>query len=227
MRKMKIRDALYDVVTYVDFCKNRPAYLRYPDSVAVMPGDGFVYPLRNPASDIRPGLYLCGMNMDWFKPPIYQRDISEYAQTNIIDFSEAKTLRDVIATQDRLNKEERSILTTINSLTVPSINDTDEPAMIALKEAIIAKHIDLDSYDYRFGESNFPNDKRLLKKDSISLKKLVAYCNALDIRATLTLTDANSDVPNPMGKSIVYNLNFDGKGEPELPDYILNGDDDD
>ena len=79
--------------------------------------------------------------------------------------------------------------------------------MVALKEAIIAKHIDLDSYDYRFGQSNFPNDKRLLKKDSISLKKLVAYCNALDITATLTLKDANSDVPNPMGKEITYDLN--------------------
>ena len=51
------------------------------------------------------------------------------------------------------------------------------------------------------------NDKRLLKKDSISLKKLVAYCNALDITATLTLKDANSDVPNPMGKEITYDLN--------------------
>ena len=207
MRKMKIRDALYDVVTYDEFCRNRPLYMRYPDSVAVMGGDGFVYPIRNPTSDFRPGMYTMGLGMDWFKPPMSKYEMQDYSQANVIDFSESKNFRDVIANQDRLNKEERSILTTINSLTVPTIQDSDEPAMVALKEAIIAKHIDLDSYDYRFGQSNFPNDKRLLKKDSISLKKLVAYCNALDITATLTLKDANSDVPNPMGKEITYDLN--------------------
>ena len=207
MRKMKIRDALYDVITYEEFCRNRPLYMRYPDSVAIMPGDGFVYPIRNPASDIRPGMYCLGLGMDWFKPPMNKYEVQDYSQTNIIDFSEAKNFRDVIANQERLNREERSILTTINSLTVPTIQDSDEPAMVALKEAIIAKHIDLDSYDYRFGQSNFPNDKRLLKKDSISLKKLVAYCNALDIKATLTLKDVNPDVPNPMGKEITCDLN--------------------
>lgn len=207
MRKMKIRDALYDVITYDEFCRNRPLYMRYPDSVAVMGGDGFVYPIRNPSSDFRPGMYPMGLGMDWFKPPMSKYEMQDYSQSNIIDFSESKNFRDVIANQERLNREERSILTTINSLTVPTIQDSDEPAMVALKEAIIAKHIDLDSYDYRFGQSNFPNDKRLLKKDSISLKKLVAYCNALDITATLTLKDANSDVPNPIGKEITYDLN--------------------
>lgn len=208
MRKMKIRDALYDVITYDEFCRNRPLYMRYPESVAIMLGDGFVYPIRNPASDFRAGMYPMGMGMDYFKPPISRYEIADYSQSNIIDFSEAKTFRDVITSQERLNKEERSILTTINSLTVPVIQDSDEPAMVALKEAIIAKHIDLDSYDYRFGQSNFPNDKRLLKKDSISLKKLVSYCNALDIKATLTLQDVNPDVPNPMGRNITYDLNF-------------------
>lgn len=210
MRKMKIRDALYDVVTYDEFCRNRSLYMRYPDSVAVMNGDGFVYPIRNPASDFRPGLYPMGMNfmaLDWFKIPMSKHEMQDYSQANVIDFSESKNFRDVIANQERLNREERSILTTINSLTVPTIQDSDEPAMVALKEAIIAKHIDLDSYDYRFGQSNFPNDKRLLKKDSISLKKLVAYCNALDIKATLTLRDVNPDVPNPMGKEITCELN--------------------
>ena len=207
MRKMKIRDALYDVITYDEFCKNRPLYMRYPDSVAIMGGDGFVYPIRNPNSDFRPGMYPFGFGMDWFKPPMSKYEMQDYSQSNVIDFSESKNFRDVIANQERLNREERSILTTINSLTIPTIQDSDKPAMVALKEAIIAKHIDLDSYDYRFGQSNFPNDKRLLKKDSISLKKLVAYCNALDIKATLTLQDSNPDVPNPMGKDITCELN--------------------
>lgn len=215
IRKMKIRDLLYDVISYAEFCQSRGIYLRYPESVAVAPGDGYVYPIRNPAFDNRPGLYPLGMSIDWFKVPVTRFEVMDYSQVNIIDFSEAKTFRDVIVTQDKLNREERSILTTINSLTVPSIQDSNSPAMVALKEAIIAKHIDLDSYDYRFGRANYPNDKRLLKRDDISLRKLLAYCDALDIRATLTLADANDDVPNPIGKEITYDLNFTDRYTPE------------
>ena len=215
MRKMKIRDSLYDVITYPEFCRGRDHYLHYWDSVAILNGDGFVYPIRNPQYDNRPGLYPLGMSFDWFRAPMSTYEMQEYSQANIIDFAEAKSFRDVIEMQNRLNQEERSILTTINQLTIPTIQENDEPAMVALKEAIIAKHIDLDSYDYRFGESNFPNDKRLLKKESISLKKLIAYCNALDINAILTLTDLNPDVPNPMGHDIVYSLNHDLEHETE------------
>ena len=216
MMKMKIRDNMYDVITYPEFCRNREGYMRYSASVAILGDDCYVYPIRNPASDNRPGLYPLGLGFDWFRTPTSTYEMQEYNKANIIDFSEARTFKDVIAMQDRLNQEERSILTTINQLTVPTINDRDEPAMVALKEAIIAKHIDLDSYDYRFGESNYPNDKRLLKKDSISLKKLIAYCNALDINATLILSDLNPDVPNPMGKEIIYSLNHDASHETAI-----------
>lgn len=213
MKKMKIRDSLYDVIDYPEFCRNREGYMRYWQSVAILGNDCYVYPIRNPSSDNRPGMYPLGLNFDWFKVPMSNYEMQEYNQMNIIDFSDAKSFKDVITMQNRLNQEERSILTTINQLTIPTIQDNDEPAMVALKEAIIAKHIDLDSYDYRFGESNFPNDKRLLKKDSISLKKLIAYCNALDINATLILSDLNPDVPNPMGHDIVYSLNHDSDHE--------------
>ena len=216
MRKMKIRDSLYDVITYPDFTRGRDVYMKYWESVAIIGDDGYVYPIRNPQYDNRPGLYPLGLGMDWFKGPMSTYEMREYSTANIIDFNDAKSFRDVIEMQNRLNQEERSILTTINQLTIPTIQDNDEPAMVALKEAIIAKHIDLDSYDYRFGESNFPNDKRLLKKESISLKKLIAYCNALDINATLTLSDLNPDVPNPMGKDIVYSLNHDYDHETSM-----------
>lgn len=50
--------------------------------------------------------------------------------------------------------------------------------------------------------ANFNNDKRLIKKNSITFGKLRNICNALDIRATLTLEDRADDVPNPMGTRI-------------------------
>ena len=50
--------------------------------------------------------------------------------------------------------------------------------------------------------ANFNNDKRLIKKNSITFGKLRNICKALDIRATLTMEDTNPDVPNPMGRKV-------------------------
>ena len=96
---------------------------------------------------------------------------------------------------------ERDILTSPDNIYVPPEDKNDSPAMKALKEAVIDKKIDLDKYEPRFG-SNYNNDKRIFNKQNISLPMLVRMCNALDIKATLTLEDQNSDVPNPMNTSI-------------------------
>ena len=77
--------------------------------------------------------------------------------------------------------------------------------MIAFKQAIIDKHIDLDKYEQRFGV-NYNNDKRLLKKDSITFGKLRDMCNALDIKATIEFRDANPNVPNPIGRVITAEI---------------------
>lgn len=50
--------------------------------------------------------------------------------------------------------------------------------------------------------ANFNNDKRLIKKSSITFGKLRNICNALDIKATLTLEDKDDEVPNPMKTKI-------------------------
>jgi hypothetical protein len=215
--KAKICDTLYDVISYDELVANKDVYLGYIGRVAVDPNDGIIYPLRNP-TDIRPGCYVMG-GIIILKPP-YGADAAFYNSSNVINFSQAKNYKEIIEAQDKLNKAERSILTTIDSVTLPEIGDNDTPAMKALKQAIINKHIDLDKYDYRFGAENYPNDKRLLKRNSITLPKLMTYANALDIAVTLTLEDKSGDVPNPMGGPIVAQLN--GKNES----YDSEGDSD-
>lgn len=213
IRKAKICDTLYDVISYTDYMNNREVYGTYIGRVAVDHGDGIIYPLRS-VTDIRPGVYDYG-GIVCFRPP-QPSEVAFYSEANVINFSEAKNLREIIETQDKLTKAERSILTTIDNMTIPEIGESDTPAMKALKEAIIAKHIDLDKYDYRFGVENYPNDKRLLKRDSITISKLKTYADALDISLTLTLQDKSNDVPNPMGKVISCQLNGAGtEGEDE------------
>ena len=101
--------------------------------------------------------------------------------------------------------EERTILTTIDNVFAPEIYNNDTPEMKAMKQAILDKHIDLDKYEPRFGP-NYNNDKRLLKKSSITFGKLRSICDALDMKVTMTIEDSSPDVPNPIGRSITVDL---------------------
>ena len=197
VRKAKIVDTIYDVITVEEYNSNPDFYKSGP--VAIIGGDGYLYPLRSNSGDMRPGFFDEGP-MQFFNLPRGQ-ECPIYSDRNIIDFSKASSIKDVITAQDKLADAEREILTTIDNLFIPPVNDDDTPEMGLLKEAITEKKIDIDKYEPRFG-ANFNNDKRLIKKSSITFGKLRNICNALDIRATLTLEDKASDVPNPMGVKI-------------------------
>ena len=197
VKKAKIGDTIFDVVSVDEYNSNPEFYRSGP--VAISGGDGYLYPLRANSNDMRPGFFDEGP-MQFFNPP-RGHECPIYSERNIIDFSRASSIKDIIAAQDKLADAEREILTTIDNLFIPPVNDDDTPEMGLLKQAITDKKIDIDKYESRFG-SNFNNDKRLIKKSSITFGKLRNICNALDIRATLTLEDKAGDVPNPMGTRI-------------------------
>ena len=197
IKKAKIGDTIYDVVTVDEYNHNPAFYQSAP--TAVIGGDGFLYPVRSNPNDMRPG-FFDGVAMQFFNPPV-GRDCIVYSDRNIIDFSAASSIRDVIEAQNRLASEERSILTNIDNEFIPPTSADDTPEMGLLKQAITDKHIDIDKYEHRFGP-NYNNDKRLIKKNSITFGKLRNICNALDIKATLIMEDSGDDVPNPMGKKI-------------------------
>jgi len=214
--KAKIGETIYDVVSYEEYYRNMSLY---PAAyTAIRYGDGYIYPIR-PLSDYRPGAYMTGC-LDVFKPPTTATECAMYSEQNIIDFTKAEGMRDLITCSQMLNAAERSILTNIDNLFIPDIGENDTPEMQALKQAIIAKHIDLDKYEPRFGP-NYNNDKRLLRKDRITFDKFRTIGECLDIKATLTIEDANPDVPNPIGRAISVEItgrpmSIDGDGEVEV-----------
>ena len=212
VKKAKIGDTIFDVVSVDEYNSNPEFYRSGP--VAVSGGDGYLYPLRTNSNDMRPGFFDEGP-MQFFNPP-RGHECPVYSERNIIDFSRASSIKDIIAAQDKLADAEREILTTIDNLFIPPVNDDDTPEMGLLKQAITDKKIDIDKYESRFGQ-NFNNDKRLIKKSSITFGKLRNICNALDIRATLTLEDRSGDVPNPMGTRINVCLTdgFDNEDEDQ------------
>ena len=212
VKKAKLGDAIYDVITMEEFNSNRDFYRSSP--VAVIGGDGFLYPLRTNSYDTRPGFIDEGA-MQFFNIPRGQ-ECPIYSERNIIDFSQASSIKDIIESQTKLANAEREILTSIDNLFIPPVNDDDTPEMSLLKQAITDKHIDIDKYESRFG-ANYNNDKRLIKKSNITFGKLRNICRALDIRATLIMEDTDPEVPNPMGTKINICLTdgFDNSEEGE------------
>ncbi|MCM1235480.1 MAG: hypothetical protein NC489_35725 [Ruminococcus flavefaciens] len=208
LEKAKIDGSILDVITIEEFYRD-PAQYENDKFTAIKGNDGIVYPIRS-KTDNRPGFYPTG-GLDFFKPPAPSECVY-YSQQNIINFKEATTLKEVIQAQQKLASEERSILTTIDNVFAPEIGLEDTPEMSALKQAIVDKHIDLDKYEPRIGP-NYNNDKRLLRKKSITFGKLRSIANALDMKVTLTIEDSEPDVPNPIGRAIVADITGNGVSE--------------
>ena len=196
-KEILINGRLYEVVSLQEFQNNPDAYLA--GYTAVEDGFGYVYPVQNSTS-FEPGLrFRQNCPVQFFNVPEGEED--NYSADKVIDYGKAKNIKELIETQDMVKELEKNILTSSDNIFIPAEDPNDSPAMKALKEAVTNKKIDLNKYEPRFG-ANFNNDKRIFSKENISLPMLVRMCNALDIKATLTLEDKNRDVPNPINKSI-------------------------
>ena len=200
-KKMRIGDKIYDVTSLENYTKFKDAYI--PQYTAIHDSEtNLVLPIKNRYEE-GPGIVV-GNGVSYIEEPDADEAIS-YQDSQIIDFDNTKNIHDMMEKQRIVKTLERDILTSPDNIFTPKIFDDDSPEMKALKNAVLDKHIDLDKYEPRFG-SNYNNDKRLFNKNTISLSMLKRMCEALDIEATLILSDKNEDVPNPMGRSIEVKL---------------------
>lgn len=209
MIKMKIGSKMYDVVPSLEtYQNNEEAYLK--NYTAILSEDGkYALPIKR-IDDESVGIRVGDLMSREYLPQT-DEDKKTYSIDNAINLSESQNITELIEKQTAIREIEQEILTDPDgNIFVPKITQEDSAAIKALKEAVIAKKIDLDKYETRFG-SNYNNDKRLLSKKKISLPMLERVCNALDIKATLTLEDMSDDIPNPIGKVITVELtNGDG-----------------
>lgn len=204
-REIMINGRLYEVTNLEDYSKNPDAYLSGYTAIDI--GQKRIYPVV-PTTSPNPGIMFRSTSpFSYIREP--DPEDTQYDRENIIDFTDVKSYKEFIEKQNMVRDLERDILTTPDNVYVPPEDSNDTPAMKALKEAVTDKHIDLDKYEPRFG-SNYNNDKRIFNKPNISLPMLVRMCNALDIKATLTLEDQvmedGSETPNPIGKVITVEL---------------------
>ena len=115
--------------------------------------------------------------------------------------SNVSNMEELLRKQSQVRDIEKEILTSVDDITTPNISSLDSPEMKIVKQAIIKKHMDINKYADRFG-SNFANDKRILKTNSITQKMMKRILSNIDVKATLILEDASPDVANPMGEKI-------------------------
>jgi hypothetical protein len=214
LKRQSISGKLYNVIDHEEFVKNRELYEDPNTAVEIDINDKkYILPLRNKATDNRPGLYNEGC-LDFFVLPD-ENQYKEYSTLNTIDFGNCNSMVEVMEKQKMLRDEEKEILTNPDNIFIPPISGKESPAMAGLKQAVIAKRIDIDKYQDRFGKENFPNDKRKFKDNDITMFMLNRMNKALDIKATIILEDKHPNVPNPIGKKIIMDLTGYDKDDNE------------
>lgn len=208
LKKAKVDGKLCDVISLDELHKNPEMYKTGNIAVEISSEYGDLILPYKPAIQaqlgvqLRPGVYPIGDIGEKYYLP--QDDIEDY-QPEVIDFSDTKSIEEYISKQGHLKNIEKEILTTQDNIFKPPIGENDTPEMRALKLAIAQKNIDIDKYASRFGE-NFPNDKRKMKDDKISLLLLKRIGEALDMNIQIKISDVNPNVPNPMGNPITIQL---------------------
>ena len=208
VKKAVSNGQVYELLTYEEYCENPKRYLGRSDvgiSFDYKDGQQVVIPLRDEyvENPVSPGVYNAGV-IDFIHMPD-DSIAQKYIPDKIVSISNLDDVQNLIKSGEEIKKLDEPFITTPDEITQIPINIDDQPEMKALKMALNEKNMDLDKYSGRFGV-NFPNDKRQLKNNSVTLNILKRFCANMDMEAVLTLKDKNPDVPNPIGREISVSL---------------------
>ena len=214
-KEIFIDGKLLEVTPIESYMKNPNAYLG--GYIAIDAGLPYIYPVI-PLSSQKPGIVIRKNAPFVFARKPDEDNCEQYKREHVIDYSKVSNYKEFIEAQNMVRELEKDILTSPDNIYVPPEDPEDSVAMVAMKQAVTEKQIDLDKYEPRFG-ANYNNDKRTFNKNTISLAKIVRIANALDIKASLVLEDQLDNdgnlPPNPIGKTITVELTSGNMGDEE------------
>lgn len=201
MKKKVIDEKLYSVV-------DEPYQIDPLVQNTALIYDNYALPIRG-TNDTRPGVYGYNQNAMCMiiKEPQTKEEMEEYGTGGIIDLDSSRSIKELSERADLVRKMEEGIMTNTGDAFYIPYCETDTPAMRGLKEAVNSKAVNITTYRPRFAQPN--NDIRMMKKDSITLSKLIEMMNVFDIHGTLILTDKVGCV-NKMNREIIIPLNDGG-----------------
>ena len=217
LRKAKVNGRMSDIISFESLHEHRNVYhdtnSQAPVAVECIKQNGETYYLPYYAggstNTTRPGVYPVDINhnIDFIVYP-EKEEAYKYQPERIADFRNIKNIQQYLEVQKEAEEMSNDIVSNPDNIFTPPLLENDSPEMRGLKEAIIAKKIDIDKYQDNFGD-NFPNDKRKLYDNKITLFLLKRDCECLDMKAELVISDANPNVPNPLGKEIHIQITSD------------------
>jgi hypothetical protein len=210
MKKVKLGSRICEVTTLENYVHNPDLYDPQYTALAV---HDMVLPIVG-RIDERIGICPSPNSMVSFYNPPSKDKAKEYSIDNVIDFNKAKNMAEIIQKQEYVKSLENEIIVNSDNIFEPRIDDDDAPEMKGLKEAVIAKKVDINAYAPRF-RGNFANDKRLFNDNKITMSKLKKITNALDMKCTLIIEDKSDNVPNPIGKKIIVDITGGGDDEDD------------
>lgn len=206
MKKIQIGKCMYNVVDADDYIQNKNIYNSKFTAIQFKNQD-IIYPINSRETDITPGIYFYSDSDMVAKVVVPPKDKSEqYNSSNIIDYTNAKDIEDIIKKNKLVRDIQNNIIATSDNVLQLNIADSNSPEMKLLKTAINSKGIDKKQYEERFDQ--FYNDMRLLNGDNITLRKMISISTAFDIDIELTLKD-KPGAPNPMGREYSVDLSED------------------
>lgn len=195
MKKGIINGTMYTIYDFEEAIRNSN------DINVAIEEDNKIYPIISKSNTYKTnGVYLDGCMATFVNA---DEDQSKYEIDNIkiIDFSNTTSMQEQIEKTSELMAMEETILINPDNIFNIRIKPNDLPEMVALKEAVNRKGIDINKYAYRFGD-NFNNDRRLFEKDTITLAKMKTIAEALDMDCYIIFEDRDKDVPNPIGSQV-------------------------
>lgn len=172
-------------------------------------GNNFILPFRSRTDD-RPGVYVDG-GLYFINKPKENIEESPYNTKNldVLDFSDVSSINQFLDKTSMVRDMENSILSDPDEIFTTQITGHETPQMRVMKEAINLKRCDIDKYALRAGPNHL-NNKRILKGNDITVKKMVEICDYMDMEVELTIRDKNPDVANPMNKEVTKILTSEG-----------------
>ena len=207
VKRCKIGPRLYNVITMDMYISCIDAYPTY--DTAIEYGE-YILPLLTQSEINKTGMVYCGMVFEIRES--YPGDLSNYhySRLEVIDLSNSGDVIEYMRRQERIAQINKDILENPDSIFRSYRNPEDVPEMRLFKDAMDAKQMDIDKYIPIYENitgSKFNNDKRLLYGSEMTIKKMKGFADAFDLKLTLTIEDANPNVPNPIGKPISIVIN--------------------
>lgn len=197
INKAAINGNIYDVYTYDDYkkqenlCDKSAVLVDYKDTQLLLPVKGEY------KSQITPGIYNAGC----IDICVFPEDKESYIPDKIININNNDDIRDVYLKQQDINKLIEPWISNPDNVTTFTIYPDDQPEMEGLKRAWNEKKANFDDYGSLFGD-NFPNDKRLMKNHTATLKMIKRFANNFDMEVEMIFRDKSSDISNPMNTEI-------------------------